>query len=208
MALRTRFAAPFVIVIAGASAGGCGDSTSGATHPARAPSWQVQRTPTGCEAMPRVDCPPPEVATCNPPPPLAIACPADAPAGAFQVIEQPPGHCTIDGTQIALPCPRYDQPPPPIDAAVAAAPSRRWDVLRRDRECLAQDDPCARRVRAPDEPIPPCNPPAPIKIACPPVSVVAISEQAPGTCVTVVADCDPGVKCNPPPPEPIACPTP
>jgi len=42
--------------------------------------WTVSKTPNGCQAMARVECPKPKhpgdpVPTCNPPPPMKIACP-------------------------------------------------------------------------------------------------------------------------------------
>lgn len=44
----------------------------------KAPAPRPWRDEEGeCWVMPRIDCPPPEVATCNPPPPQKVECPAD-----------------------------------------------------------------------------------------------------------------------------------
>lgn len=36
----------------------------------------VRNSGDQCDAYVEVDCPPPDQATCNPPPPMAVACPA------------------------------------------------------------------------------------------------------------------------------------
>ena len=44
--------------------------------PAPATGGKVSKMPDGsCVWMADVDCPPPEVATCNPPPPMPVKCP-------------------------------------------------------------------------------------------------------------------------------------
>jgi hypothetical protein len=69
--------------------------------------WYVTNVNGKCSAMPRVDCPKAEPGkpqmTCNPPPPIAYACPPNAPSENFNialykgatncVIEVPPPKC-------------------------------------------------------------------------------------------------------------------
>lgn len=158
----------------------------------------------------------PKNATCNPPAPMQMPCPPEAKDDTFRVVTFDSKTCLLDGTQVAVTCPSYDyhEPPPPpaIDAAVqVAAQLRRWNVQRSAKDCFAalDPDPCTEfaRTMKPGDPIPPCNPPEPYQIKCPPAHVVAIVETAKDTCETLSdAKCDPGVKCNPPPPAPTECP--
>lgn len=210
---RTRFAAPFVVVVT--AAGGCSDGkqSGGTTKPDPKPesqmSWRVRRTPDGCQADQNIKCPPPDVATCNPPAPMAMPCPPEATGDSFLVVSADGKSCFLEGGTIAVTCPSYDYrpPPPAVDAGVVAAAMRRWDIQRGKADCFAADDPCTRMQRKPGDPIPPCNPPEPIKIACPPEHVIAIVETAKDTCEThSEAKCDPGVKCNPPSPAKVECP--
>ena len=98
-----------------------------------------------------------------------------------------------------------DAAAPMLDAAPAVV--RTWTIGRRGVECVATDDPCSRMVLPPGSPIPPCNPPAPIKIACPPDGVIAIVERTPDHCETKSAiDCAPGHPCPQPAPVAIDCP--
>jgi len=199
---RTVFAAPFVISVAAA---GCGNKAAepkpkppGNTQP----TWHVQRLPDGdgCSAHQNVECPPPEVATCNPPAPMFMKCPADAPAS-FKLVQQPDKTCVIEGQTTAVPCPTYDWP---IKVA------QRWEVTRApDGTCIVADDPCLRFKLKPGEPIPPCNPPPPIKAECPPEGVVAIVRLDNGTCHgATAADCmaDPRATCTAAPTRPLTCP--
>jgi len=209
-ARRTAFAAPFVVCVGAAA---CSHDKPGTTSPeANRPAWTVYRQDGACHAERHIECPPPEVATCNPPAPITMPCPPEAPAtGTFQIVGLDGDRCVIKDTGTAVTCPGYGPPPPPpapVDAALAAFVGRHWEITRSpDGRCWAADDPCTRMKLAPGEPMPPCNPPAPIKIDCPAAGVVAIVEQARGECMTETrADCDPGVKCNPPAPAPIACP--
>lgn len=215
---RTRFAAPFVVIVT--AAGGCGDGkkSSGTTRPdpdtkpKPQQTWSVRKGPGGgCIATQPVDCP--KDVACNPPAPMQMPCPPDVKEEWFTVVTFDGKACVLGGTQTAVTCPSYDYvpPPPAIDAAVqVAAQLQRWKIERLSKDCFAaQDpDPCEQLQLEPGDPIPPCNPPEPIKLkACPPTHVVAIVEVAVDTCETRSdAKCDPGVKCNPPPPAPTPCP--
>lgn len=184
------------------------------------PRWTLSRQGDRCTAMAQIECPPPDVATCNPPPPMAIAC-GDLPEGATRVVEIKPGRCVIEGGNRLLPCPVELPPPPPppatldagvaaatVDAAAPVAPPVQWLVQRSPKGCAAMEDVCSQAHIPPGQPAPPCNPPAPIKIDCPPDDVVAILQVAPGSCVaTIKLACPPNTPCNPPPPAAIACPT-
>ncbi|MBK7073633.1 MAG: hypothetical protein IPH44_15140 [Myxococcales bacterium] len=218
-ARRTQFATPLVMVVASA----CGSSKAPDPKPEPQPTdtrprWTLTRQGDRCTALQQRDCPP--GASCNPPPPFAIAC-ADLPEGATRIVELKPGRCVVDGGNRLVTCPVELPPPPPppstVDAGVAAAASDasaavavaqvRWQVQRSPKGCAAFEDVCSQANFPPGQPVPPCNPPAPIKIECPPDDVVAIREVSPGRCMTQVKDdCPPDVKCNPPPPEDIACP--
>jgi hypothetical protein len=216
---RTRFAAPFVVVVT--AAGGCGDGKKGGgtTPPDPDPkpqaSWYVRKTPTGgCQATQHVDCP--KDLSCNPPAPMGMPCPPEKASDEwFTVVSFDGKSCVLEGSQTAVTCPSYDyhEPPPPqeIDAAVAvAAQMRRWKIERISKDCYAapDPDPCEQLQLKPGDPIPPCNPPEPIKLkACPPAHVVAIVETAAEKCETRSdVACDPGVKCNPPSPTAVPCP--
>ena len=212
---RLTFAAPLVVVV-GAGCGGGKSSEHPPDH--RQPAWTILRQGEQCQAMPEVHCPPPSVATCNPPAPIPIACPAGDPP-AVRIVEVAADRCVIDGSDRAVPCPRYDAPPPPPvdaapvevappDAAVAAAARRGWDVVRNGKTCAAMDDFCTRHQPPPGQPTPPCNPPAPIAIPCPEPDVVRIVEVSPGHCKTRYDfSCPPNATCNPPEPLDIDCPT-
>ena len=61
-------------------------------------------------------CPPPSVATCNPPPAMYVACPPDLKAG-FTIISFDGKGCFLDDGKTSTACPSYDRPTPP-DAAM------------------------------------------------------------------------------------------
>jgi hypothetical protein len=213
---RTRFAAPFVVVVT-AAGGGCSDGKGGGTttppEPKPQQTWNVSRSGDQCYAHQPISCP--KNATCNPPAPMMMPCPPEKPDGSFKVVSFDGKSCFLEDGTTTVTCPTYDYvpppPPPAIDAAVAvAAQLRTWRVQRSAKDCFAapEPDPCTQFQRKPGDPIPPCNPPEPIKLkACPPVDVVAIVETATDVCETDSdVPCDPGVKCNPPAPSPIPCP--
>jgi len=211
---RTRFAAPFVVVVT--AAGGCSDGKKGGdtTPPDPTPkqSWNVSKQGDACYAHVPMSCP--KNATCNPPAPMMMPCPPEETRASFKVVSFDGKSCFLEDGTTSVTCPSWDyQPPPPppaIDAAVAiAAQLRRWNIQRSAKDCFAapDPDPCTQLQLKPGDPIPPCNPPEPIKLKCPPAHVVAIVETAADTCETHSdAKCDPGVKCNPPPPAATPCP--
>jgi hypothetical protein len=156
----------------------------------------------------------PKNATCNPPAPMMMPCPPEETRTSFKVVSFDGAKCFLEDGTTSVTCPSYDyQPPPPppaVDAAVAvAAQLRRWTISRTGKSCFTEvePDPCTLLRLKPGDPIPPCNPPPPLELECPPAHVVAIVETAQDTCETYSeAKCDPGVKCNPPSPAPTPCP--
>ena len=212
---RTRFAAPFVVVVTTAAAGGCSDGKSGGdTTPKPVRTWNVTRQEGGvCLAHIPVKCR--KDATCNPPPPMQMPCPPEGTGGSFKVVSFDGKLCFLDDGTTAVTCPSYPPPPPPpepIDAAVqVAAQMRSWTISRGAKECFAaiDPDPCTEfaRTMKPGDPIPPCNPPAPYKIKCPPADVIRIVETGENLCQTESpAKCKPGEKCGAPPSDFVDCP--
>jgi hypothetical protein len=104
---RTRaFAAPFILTVVTALPGCPKSGPSGGTtvheNPPRVmpdaaepvatetryQEWSVYKNGDTCAAMVDVDCPPPEEATCNPPPPMRVDCPLGVEEGNAVVIYQ------------------------------------------------------------------------------------------------------------------------
>jgi hypothetical protein len=77
------------------------------SKPAAAPrAWRVAKVGKACQATEQVDCP--SGAACNPPPPVAYACPKDMPQPLPVVIYEngDAGSCTIaDERTLTWPCP-------------------------------------------------------------------------------------------------------
>ena len=227
-ARRTRFAAPFVAVIAAGAAPACshsGDRGGIDLHGKRAQRvWSINGSPGACTAGEWNNCPHEPGLHCNPPPPIAIDCPPGvATDGTAKIVSWDGARCVLDGPDTPIDCPAFKTSPPPSDAAVAiaapepdAAPAvaaRQWQVMRKpDGTCEAFDDPCSRMQRKPGDPIPPCNPPPPQQIKCPPfvttTSTVTIVQQPNGVCVVDAPPmkCPPNAKCNPPEPAVVDCP--
>ncbi len=98
-----------------------------------------------------------------------------------------------------------DPPPKP------ATSDRHWQIYKQDKTCFADNSADSCPPQPAGKPVPPCNPPAPTKYACPdnvtlPVKII----QRAGT-TTCVLDyppmkCPPGASCNPPPPRKVPCP--
>ena len=203
---RTRFAASFVVVVAASGcstkAHGPAGSGSGSTAVPGGGSnvgadqlvWRIARgAGDACHTV-EDDCP--EGVKCNPPAPVRFRCPPSAPAaGRFTITSIDGTVCHLGGTTTVVPCPAVAPPPSPLDAgpgaavtgdATTAAPPalRRWAISRRGDICAAAEDTCSGAF-PPGQPAPPCNPPMPVKLACPPAGVTAIVERAPGACVQI-----------------------
>jgi hypothetical protein len=217
-ARRTRFAASFVAVVATAGSAGCshdrasgtGPGTaiaSGTDAPAPKTRWSVSRGSDGnCWAEAEIHCPPPEVATCNPPAPMYVACKPDLADGArYDIVSFDGTHCVQADDNTAVPCPGYyvqlppDAAPPPPQAYEA----RSWHIAKAGKACTAAlvDPPCPPDV--------PCNPPAPLVVTCPPYADgMRVLQVAADTCYVAPPpmDCPRTHTCNPPPMRSIACP--
>jgi hypothetical protein len=106
-------------------------------------------------------------------------------------------------------------PPKPEPKLEVSSYDRRWTVtkIKGKADCLANPEAKCPKVE-PGKPVPTCNPPAPIKYACP-------SGMADGETLKIVmragatecfqergpwGPCPPGRSCNPPPPRKLACP--
>jgi hypothetical protein len=222
---RTRFAASFVAVVAAGcshdhpSGTGPGTASDIANPPAQpSETWSVHRENGTCWAMPEIHCPPPEVATCNPPALMQMPCPAGAPPDGFQVVSFDQGKtCVLRDSKTAVPCPSYDTPPPPPpasidagvpDAAQAAVELRAWTITQGDHTCYAER---AGGMTCPAGAT--CNPPAPTKVSCPPFNPGNnVVEIAPDHCRMLLVmgggHCPPRVHCNPPPPREVEVPCP
>lgn len=197
---RTTFAAPLVLVAACSH-----DAGRGGGGPRALERWSVEHKGDRCIAHEHVECPPDGTATCNPPMPLEYACPG-FPAASAAVVTSDGKTCTIDGTQTAVACPHNDPPPPPPPDAAPAPHLRTWNVHIDGKNCVAWMN--VECPRGPNGEIPPCNPPAPQKVACDLPDGSTIRENAPDTCVVIMppSPCPPGAMCNPPPPLDVACP--
>jgi hypothetical protein len=108
---RLSFAAPLILVAACTPTGG-GDTTTTRNPPQPEPpysQWNVSMYSGECSADDATpfDCPPD--ASCNPPPPMPVECPAGLEeGGSVLVIQQSEdGPCTVDGTETA--CPAWEE---------------------------------------------------------------------------------------------------
>lgn len=111
--------------------------------------------------------------------------------------------------------------PAPAPAEGTAAPQpqtyafdQRWTVMKHGDKCSAMVDVDCPKPKHPGDPVPTCNPPPPMKIACPDgwdgkatLAVVQYANTAECVIEPPPMKCPPGTKCNPPPPRKVACPT-
>ena len=104
------------------------------------------------------------------------------------------------------PPPKKDPPPKPTPTT-----DRHWRIYKQDTTCFADNSADSCPPQPAGRPVPPCNPPAPTKYACPenvtlPVNIV----QRAGSTECFVdygpMKCPAGARCNPPPPRKLACP--
>lgn len=108
---RRNFAAPFILTLA-AAIPACTKGSPTVKEPKPDPvaspyqTWSVERSGEACSVYYEMDCPPD--ASCNPPPPMAVACPAGVEDGArFTIVQlEEDGPCSI-GEEPAE-CPSYE----------------------------------------------------------------------------------------------------
>jgi hypothetical protein len=108
------------------------------------------------------------------------------------------------------------KPPPPKRAPQPAQQELQWTVTKlpksKPTECYAFDNASSCPKQDPGKPIPPCNPPPPIKYACPKGfkagdTLTIVQHKGEVDCFERVdMTCEPGDKCNPPKPRKLACP--
>ena len=101
-------------------------------------------------------------------------------------------------------------PPRPAPAPVAKQ-DRRWTVTKASGTCSAYSNSTCPEPPA-GQPRPSCNPPPPMKYACPAVmtenmiTVVQFAGQKDCQIEYPPIKCPPNAMCNPPPPQKVACP--
>ena len=77
-------------------------------------TWSIVTMGDGsCAAEANIQCPPPDVGTCNPPPPITITCPAGAKQGGFRIEEQADHTCIVLAPMADCPAGMSCNPPPP-----------------------------------------------------------------------------------------------
>lgn len=107
-------------------------------------------------------------------------------------------------------------PAPPAQGGTAQTYTfdQRWTVMKSGDTCSAmQRVECPKPNKAGD-PVPTCNPPPPMKIACPDgwdgkqaLAIVQYANQANCMVEPPPIKCPKDAVCNPPPPRKVACPT-
>lgn len=147
----------------------------------------------------------------NPPGPHANPPPPDTKPVAEQVPAEP-------APDTSRPVVKNDNPPPPEPvkepAKEPATYEQRWTVMKfkGNDECSAMVDVQCPKPEA-GKPIVTCNPPPPIKYACPDGfkdgdTLKIVLRVGATDCFVDRApiSCPPNAKCNPPPPRKVACP--
>lgn len=107
----------------------------------------------------------------------------------------------------ARPAPKKPAPKPTV-----VDRERTWHVTKAKDTCTAFPEGTCPKV-PPGQPIPPCNPPPPLRYACKdalPEGAHRVRQPAKADfCERVVSPvkCDPGTRCNPPRPQRVTCPS-
>lgn len=171
---RTRFAAPFIVVL------GCG----GAQRPPDPPDvpgekWTVWSRGAECQASsPMGSCP--KGAMCNPPPPRPVDCPVGLAQGAsVRIVKRSDTTCGIIPEQcVELACVVQTTPCPTEPGAPRPLSGPAWQVTRSDdATCFARGDTCGATETACAQ-----------AIECPSTTPVRIT-QVKGRCVIVPDGC-------------------
>lgn len=109
-------------------------------------------------------------------------------------------------------------PPPPTEGGTAPTQTytfdQRWTVMKSGEACSAMARVECPKPKKPGDPVPTCNPPPPMKVACPDgwdgkaaLTIVQYANQADCMIEPPPMNCPKGAMCNPPPPRKVACPT-
>lgn len=194
---RRTFAAPFVVTLAAVPA-----------------CYVDSTTPPPRQPQPVVSAPQPEPDTggetvmANPPRPT----PAPEPTPATTPPTKAGGGAVVQtgGTATTPASPAPSAPP----TATTYPFDQRWTVTKSGTGCLAYAQVDCPKPAKKGDPVPTCNPPPPMAIACPDgvtasasVTVVQYANQSECMVEPAPVKCPPNVMCNPPPPRKVACPT-
>jgi len=190
---RRWFAAPFVVTVTAAPLACAPSSGARRDFPAGVEgAWYVTRDGTACSADPPMSCP--KGASCNPPPPTVVECPATMEQSTVRLVKLAGGSCAVlpDGCERVAcavgptPCPLpHDQRLPtlswavnPIDGKCLASPGRRnrYEQDRPDVEvpCLPLEarggfiDRAAPGAECHACALSPCDPATSPRVDCPP----------------------------------------
>ena len=110
-------------------------------------------------------------------------------------------------------------PPPPGPSQAGGSTQtynfdQRWTVFKRPNGCEAMAKVECPKPTTPGGPVPTCNPPPPMKVACPDgwdgqdaLTIVQYANQSTCMIEPPAMNCPKGATCNPPPPRKVACPT-
>jgi hypothetical protein len=180
---RTWFSAPLVAVTASCS------SSSSSDKPDVASYDTIARRGTACEYVVKMRCP--KNASCNPPPPRAVECPAALGGGSWAAIGPKPG--VADGTCLLFAdgCsePSCAVPTPCLDGAWTPLAPLAWRISPgEDGRCIAVG---VSRTQWDSHP--------PVPLACPPGGAIERANVNAPCVVCAVSPCPIGA-------APIACP--
>lgn len=91
---------------------------------------------------------------------------------------------------------------------------QRWTVMKSGEACSAMANVECPKAKKPGDPVPTCNPPPPMKVACPDgwdgkaaLTIVQYANQESCMIEPPPMRCPKDATCNPPPPRKVACPT-
>lgn len=91
---------------------------------------------------------------------------------------------------------------------------QRWTVTKAGDTCTAMQHVECPKPKQAGDPVPTCNPPPPMKVACPEswdgkqaLTIVQPANQTECRIEEPPMKCPPNAMCNPPPPRRVACPT-
>jgi hypothetical protein len=152
---------------------------------------------------------------------LATAC--SAPQAPTQQVVPAPQAGETGGEPVVVTNPPAPKPEPSSGGEAQPAPpaqpqtyafDQRWTVSKSGDKCVAmQRVECPKPTKA-GGPMPTCNPPPPMKVACPDgwdgaaaLTIVQYANQTECRVEDAPMKCPKGALCNPPPPRKVACPS-
>jgi hypothetical protein len=133
----------------------------------------------------------------------------------FSESSPPPQQPQVSSKPVEPAPPVVTEPAPPAQGGAQTYTfDQRWTVMKSGETCSAMQRVECPKPTTPGGPVPTCNPPPPMKIACPDgwdgkaaMTIVQYANQS--TCMVEPApiNCPKNAACNPPPPRKVACPT-